>query len=158
MQKNKMKLKKAREKDTKLIDSLFQLFAHDMSATTPIDVNEFGRFPDVDGLDLYTDSDLYISHIILVDEKVAGLSVVRHDDINYLRHFFILRKYRNKGLAYKAASELFDLLEGSFRISTMDHNENAIGFWERTLDKYTKNNYKKMRRVDDKGPQYEFYK
>lgn len=54
--------------------------------------------------------------------------------------------------------EKIDMCQDKFRVSTMDFNKPAIEFWRKACGEYTNGCYSELRRSDDKGPQFEFYK
>lgn len=144
--------------DNLALDRMFQFFAHDLSELSGMDIGDDGFYHGLNDLEDYTSKQNYKTHFIKVDEKLAGVVVIRFDEgINYLRHYFILRKFRKKQIGMQAAMMAFDLYPGDWRVSTMDYNVPAIKFWEKVLETYAKDKFSSMRRDDDKGPQYEFY-
>ncbi len=148
--------KQATSEDNITLERLFQFFAHDTSEYSGKEIGDDGFYHGLNDLEDYTGQSNYRTYLIQVDGNLAGLVVVRLEEkINYLRHYFIVRK-QNIGL--EAAHRIFDMFPGDWRVSTMDYNIPAIKFWEKTLDKFTNTCYTKMRREDDKGPQYEFYR
>jgi len=143
--------------DKQVVSRLFQLFAHDTSELSGIDIGDDGLYHGLDDMDDYTTKGNYRTYLIKADRRLAGVAVVRLDeDVNYLRHFFIIRKYRSKKVGFKSATMIFDLFPGRWRVSTMDYNIAAIKFWDKVCNAYSNDNYCTMRRNDDKGPQYEF--
>lgn len=145
--------------DDQTIERLFQLFGHDSSEFGGMDIEKDGLFHGIYDMKDYTSLQKYKTLFIDVDNHLAGFVVIRfEEDINYLRHFFILRKYRKQNIGKQSVHMIFNQYPGNWRVSTMDFNEPAIKFWESTLKQYTQDHYLKMRRADDKGPQYEIYK
>lgn len=155
----KTTLIKATQEDNKTLERLFQFFAHDTSEYSGKELGENGFYQGLNDLEEYTSQSNYRTYLIQADGHLAGLVVVRlEDEINYLRHYFIVRKYRKKKIGLETAHKIFNMFPGDWRVSTMDYNVPAIKFWEKTLSEFTDESYSKMRRVDDKGPQYEFYR
>jgi len=150
-------LEKANANDKDTVSRLFQLFAHDTSELSGMDIGDDGLYHGLNDMDDYTSKENYRTYLIKADHMLAGVAVVRFDDdANYLRHFFVLRKFRSKKIGFKSASMIFDLFQGKWRVSTMDYNIPAIKFWDKVCNAYSNNEYCTMRRDDNKGPQYEF--
>ncbi|MFD1737259.1 hypothetical protein ACFSCX_11915 [Bacillus salitolerans] len=53
--------------------------------------------------------------------------------------FFILQKYKGKGLGKKAALMTFDLYSGKWQFNQIENNYPAQAFWRSTIKEYTKN-------------------
>ncbi|WP_160680478.1 GNAT family N-acetyltransferase [Clostridium sp. C8-1-8] len=140
--------------------NLNQLFAYDFSELNKMDINDDGLYPQLHDVDDYYTKDEYISFLIKVEGKLAGLAVIKfinEEGINYFRHYFIMRKYRRLKIGEQAASMIFDMFPGKWRVSQFDFNEPAICFWRKIIDRYTEKSYMEMRRIDDKGIQQEFF-
>jgi predicted acetyltransferase len=59
----------------------------------------------------------------MVDDKIAGFVIIKiENSFFYLRHFFVLRKFRRHKVGFEAAKKVFHLFNGKWRISTMDYN------------------------------------
>ncbi|NLD47676.1 MAG: GNAT family N-acetyltransferase [Clostridiaceae bacterium] len=149
-------LQEIKKTDNNTLFHLFQLFSYDISEFNGKDVESDGCYHGYD-VSEYTTNSSYISYFIKENDKIAGFAVVRiEDDLTYLRHFFILRKFRKMGIGIKAAFMIFDMCKNKFRVSTMDFNKPAIEFWRKVCNRYTGGCYNEIRRDDDKGPQFEF--
>ena len=78
------------------------------------------------------------------DGKLAGFVLV-HDrsrlsgtnGIRDMAEFFILRKYRRRGVGEMAARAIFDRLPGSWEIRERPSNVDAVAFWRRVIERYT---------------------
>ncbi|MBI9011453.1 MAG: GNAT family N-acetyltransferase [Clostridiales bacterium] len=150
---------KATPADNTSLERLFQFFAHDTSEFSGKEIGSDGFYHGLNDLEDYTSQSNYRTYMIQVDGNLAGFVVVRLEEtINYLRHYFIVRKYRKQKIGLKAVHRIFDMFPGDWRVSTLDYNLPAIKFWEKTLCEFTNDSYSKMRRTDNKGPQYEFYR
>ncbi|CAG7644339.1 hypothetical protein ACFQI7_09615 [Paenibacillus allorhizosphaerae] len=55
---------------------------------------------------------------------------------NVISDFFIMRKYRHKGLGREAAFRLFDQYRGTWEIRQTLSNHDAYQFWRRLIEKY----------------------
>jgi len=140
--------------------NLWQFFGYDFSEMNNMNLNEEGIYIlPADYVEFIEDAQ-YCSYIIKVEDKLAGIAVIKfikEENINYFRHFFIVRKFRNKGIGQSAVHKIFDLYPGRWRVSQFDYNKPAIKFWQKAIGIYTCDNYIEVRRLDDKGPQQEFY-
>lgn len=138
---------------------LFELCAYDLSELSRANINENGQY--ITHLDVriwYEDPD-YDLLFIRVDQSLAGFVVIKHlreEQLYYLNHFFVLRKFRRQRTGKAAAVMAFDLHFGKWRVSQFDWNQPAQHFWRQVLQDYTKNQFDETRRADDKGPAQEF--
>lgn len=57
--------------------------------------------------------------------------------------FFILPKYRQKGLGSQAAGQIFTRFAGSWQLKYHPHNQASVGFWERLAARYAKDGVKR---------------
>lgn len=152
-------LHRVSENEKDIFKNLMQFFAYDFSELNKMDINENGvyhQLPDVE--EYYSDSN-YTSFFIKVEGKLAGLVVVKkiaEENVSYLRHFFVMRKYRRLKVGETAANMIFDMFSGKWRVSQFDFNEPAIFFWRKIIERYTESNYIETRRKDGRGIQQEF--
>lgn len=153
-------LSKVTKNEKNIFYNLNQLFAYDFSELNMMDINNDGLYQPLQDVDDYYTKQEYISFFIKVEGKLAGLAVVKfinEEDINYFRHFFIMRKYRRLKIGERSANMIFDMFPGKWRVSQFDFNEPAICFWKKIIERYTDGNYVETRRIDDKGIQQEFF-
>jgi predicted acetyltransferase len=150
-------LEKVTAKEKDIFERLFQFFAYDFSELIGQDIGEDGKYAGLyDMKDYYTKPN-YCSYFIKVEDKFAGVAVIRFDeDTNYLRHFFIMRKYRRKKVGQNSVHMIFELHSGKWRVSPFDFNKPAVAFWENVFQVYTKGNYTTQRRKDNKGTEFVF--
>lgn len=151
---------KVTEKDKDVFYNLNQLFAYDFSELNKMDVSENGLYQQLRDIDDYYTKPDYTSFFIKVDGKLSGLAVVRfinEEGVNYLRHFFIMRKFRRQRVGEHAANIIFDMYPGKWRVSQFDFNDTAKSFWRNVIERYTDSEFMETRRADDKGVQQEFY-
>lgn len=150
-----IKLEKATYKDKEVFENLFQLFAYDFSDLNGMDLCDDGKYHGLNDMEDYYSKDNYCSFFVKVEEKLAGLAVLRFDeDSNYLRHFFIIRKFRRKKVGQNSVHMIFKLYPGTWRVSPFDYNKPAIAFWEKVFDVYSEGNYVTQRRRDNRGPEF----
>jgi predicted acetyltransferase len=128
--------------DGPVIERLLQLYEHDNSEF-------FGADVDPDGVYRVADINALWQHgrnvyLVKVDGQLAGFAFVcRHssylgDDETYLMdEFFIMRKYRRRGVGEHVARTLFDRFPGRWEVSEWPTNFGSHAFWRRVIDRYT---------------------
>lgn len=147
------------EKDT--FNNLIQLFAYDFSGLNKMDINDDGLYEPMQDVEDYYTKPEYSSFLIKVDGKLAGLAVIKFiskENINYFRHFFIMRKYRRLKVGERTVNMIFDMFPGKWRVSQFDYNETAICFWRKVIGGYAEENYIETIRADGRGVQQEFFR
>jgi predicted acetyltransferase len=154
-----LELEKVSQMNRELFMNIWQYFGYDFSEMQGMDVDNSGKYKLPDDIEEYIDQSEYKSFVIKVDSRVAGVAVIKFltdEETFYFRHFFIMRKYRHNGISQEAATKILDQYTGRWRVSQFDYNVIAIKFWRNLIHNYTKNDYREIRRIDDKGPQQEF--
>lgn len=142
-----------------LLQNLFELYAYDLTEFNEMDINSNGLYSPPVAVKQYCHDLNFYSYIIIINEKIAGFIVVRKmvdENIYYLNHFFVLKKYRNKKVGQKAAYKLFKMLSGKWRVYEFDRNIQAQNFWRKVIDRYTDGNFVDERSNDGKGYVQEF--
>ena len=77
--------------------------------------------------------------LIKVAGQLAGFAVVKRTNgaseqaTNVMLHFFVLRKYRHRGIGTRAANQLFHKFSGKWGIGYIEDNEPARLFWENVV-------------------------
>ena len=72
----------------------------------------------------------------IVDKKGSDTSV----DFN-MAQFFVLRKFKNKGIGSYVAKKCFDRFSGIWEVMVLPRNEGAYRFWRSTIRQYTNSNF-----------------
>ena len=145
-----VKLVKIQAKDKSILQNLFQLYMHDITASLPMDVNEHGLF-EYNYLDYYFTEENRHAFLIYIDEKIGGFVLVNDDfmvlddknnDKCYnLSEMFVLNAYKKKGYGEKTARQVFDMFKGNWEIRPVPRSEGAKHFWLEVVKKYTNNNF-----------------
>lgn len=124
-----------------VLRSLAQLYCHDLSEFTGDDVDARGLFghPDL-GTETYLSEKNKHSFLIQTDRKIAGFAVVERTEKetgpseNIMAYFFILRKYRRKGIGTEAVRQIFNIFSGKWGIGYVEKNEPAQLFWHKVIN------------------------
>jgi predicted acetyltransferase len=131
----------ATDEDRRVVRRLLQLYEYDNSEFFGADVDSDGyyRVVDVDAL-FQPGSDVFV---FKVDDKLAGFAIVtRHvsyigDGETWLMdEFFVMRKYRRRGVGSHVAHALFDRFPGRWEISQWPTNLPSQAFWRSVIGRY----------------------
>ena len=146
-----IKLKKIESKDKSILQNLFQLYMHDITASLPMDVNEHGLF-EYNYIDYYfTDENRY-AYLIYIEDKIAGFVLIDDEFMvldnkeNKPRYdfseMFILNAYKKKGYGEIVVKRIFDMYKGNWEIRPVPRSEGAKRFWLKVVKNYTNDNFK----------------
>jgi predicted acetyltransferase len=114
--------------DKSVVRHLLELYVHDFSEFTAEDVDEHGLFgyPDLD--QYWTQPDRH-PFLIRAGGHIAGLAFVRSGQPHDMAEFFILRKYRGRGVGVQAAQRVFAMFPGDWQVRQLAANTAATAFW-----------------------------
>jgi predicted acetyltransferase len=59
-----------------------------------------------------------------------------------MAEFFVMRKYRRKGIGRSIAEQVFNLHQGQWEIYQKESNRPAQDFWKRIISEYTNGDFK----------------
>lgn len=141
----------ANENDKQVLKNLMQLYRHDFSVYDNEDVDEFGRY-EYPYLDDYWIEPTRFPFFIQVGGNYAGFVLIRHGCYNFktqqedqtllsIAEFFVMRKYRRKGIGEWVANWAFDEFAGRWQVTTPLNNHAAKQFWKNTISSYTNHRY-----------------
>jgi predicted acetyltransferase len=127
---------------TPVIQNLMQLYTHDFSefwaGTSRGDLNEHGLF-DAYPLDEYWSKANWAAMLIWCNRVLAGFCLVNdrtHSGLSAHRNmaeFFILRKYRGRGVGRLAAEMVFSRQPGLWEVAVARKNAHAREFWRKSI-------------------------
>lgn len=125
-----------------IVERLVELYSYDLSPFLGADVATDGRYRVIDGDALWRAG----CHLFLVtvDDHLAGFAAItRHPayvgtgDTWLMDEFFVLRRFRRRGVGVRAAQALFDRFRGRWEVAQLRENRPAQAFWRATIDRYT---------------------
>lgn len=126
---------------------MMELYKYDFSEFSDDDINEYGYFG-YSHIDDYWNEEGRYPFFIRADGKLAGLVLVRScceynnlPDPHNIAEFFVMKKYRHKGVGKAAAVKIFDMFPGGWEVSQWSNNLPARKFWEKVIAEYTNGNY-----------------
>jgi predicted acetyltransferase len=140
--------------DKPVIANLLQLYLHDFTDFAGWAINEHGLF-DYPWLDYYWRDPDREPFLMRVDGELAGFALVHTSGaggkrVHHLAEFFVLRKFRRKGVGEVAARHLFDRMPGVWSVAQIDPNIAAQHFWRKVVHRYTGGAFTE-RHDDDRG-------
>ncbi len=137
------------EADIPTFECLYQFYLYDYTDFTDWDVDACGHFPDPDLEGRWLDPHRH-SFLMKVDEQWAGLAIIddytaRNLKFNLLmREFFVMRKYRRRGIGTQFAITLFDRFPGRWLVGQLLPNTRATAFWRHVIGEYTGGKYEEV--------------
>ena len=139
-----LEILEARENDIPVIQNLARFYVYDMSEYMGWRCPENGLFGCRD--DDFWGSKRNHFFVVRVDNELAGFAVIEELDedesADYdVAEFFILRKFRRRGIGSNVAQTLFDKFRGSWQVRQLPDNLPAPIFWRKVISEYTSGNY-----------------
>jgi predicted acetyltransferase len=112
---------------------LVEFHAHDSSEFDGKDVDEHGEYGYKFFDHYWTDSHRH-PFLIRVDGNIAGYAFVSelHAETS-MSEFFVLRKYRRRGVGRVVACDLFKRFPGPWKVRQTPGNAAATGFWRSVI-------------------------
>jgi predicted acetyltransferase len=141
-----MLLIKASYEQKQIINNLMQFYMYDFSEFVDLDVKADGFFAAYKNLDDYWNDENRFPYIIQNEEKPIGFALVRLIESAQRSHysiaeFFVMKKYRKKGIGKQTAIQLFNLHKGLWEVFQRESNKPAQLFWNNVIGAYTKGNF-----------------
>ena len=150
----------ARDRDLPVVQNLVRYYIYDLSEVMGWDCPDNGLFGGCDSLPEYWETGNPLTDpkyrwprgrrghpfIVRVDGKLAGFALIKKLDADSatdydVGEFFILRKYRRKGVGGYVATHLFDKFPGKWQVRQLPANKPAQAFWRRVIRDYTAGHY-----------------
>ncbi len=127
------------------LSNLLELYSYDFSELLDLELGDDGLYGYEHLASYWDDSNRY-PYFIFSDEILIGFaliikgSLIKHDArIWDMSEFFILKKYRRKGLGIQAATELWSTLKGPWQVRVLSHHIEGLQFWEKAIKLSFKN-------------------
>jgi predicted acetyltransferase len=123
---------------------MLEWYQHDLSDIWDQDLDLHGEYGYA--LDRYWQDPNCHPYVFVVDGHYAGLGLVDKQvkvpggDF-WMDQFFVLKKYRRKGVAAQAAGAVFELHRGAWQVGQMPSNHAAQAFWRKAIAGYTYGKY-----------------
>jgi predicted acetyltransferase len=127
-----------------LLQRMLELYQHDLSDIWDQDLDANGDYGYA--LDRYWRDPACTPYIIRVDGQAAGFALV-DDKVKvpggtfWMDQFFVMKKYRGRGVGAIAAKRVFALHPGQWQVGQMPANHAAQAFWRRVIGECTANEF-----------------
>lgn len=137
----------AGDEDLPIVQNLARFYIYDMSEYMGWPCSESGSFGGCDEFFGDWRNGRNSPYVIRVDGELAGFAGIKRAAAEGVRseclvqEFFILRKFRGKGVGRNVATRLFDKFPGMWKVQQLVQNSPAIGFWREVIRDYTKGHY-----------------
>ncbi len=135
---------KASLEQAPVIAQLYELYTYEMTDLVDFDINDNGFYGN-DELPLYwSEPSGRHPYLIFVGKKLAGFVLIQwgspiaaNSDVWDVSEFFIMRKFRKKGIGQFVAHQIWNKFNGTWQVRVWDNNKTAHVFWETTIEKFT---------------------
>lgn len=141
--------------DKTVIRNMMELYNYDMSEFQDCDLDAHGLYG-YNYLDNYWTEKERHPFIIKVDGNLSGFILVKKygvdatEPIDYsIAEFFILKKYRRRGVGRIAVFNIFNKFHGIWEVKELPENRKAHVFWRKVIGEYTSNNYKEFNNIEE---------
>jgi len=132
--------------EKEILRNLLEKYDYEFSQYDQRDVNDLGLYG-YDYLDHYwTENDRW-AFFIKVDQKLGGFVMVNtypevDEPTDYtVAEFFVMHKYRGRGVGKYAAFQVFNMFSGKWQLKRHPQNMNSVHFWNKVIHEYTGGNY-----------------
>jgi predicted acetyltransferase len=123
---------------------LMQLYAYDFSEFMGLDVGDDALFDVGDALSRCWSEPWRHAFRVRVDGRLAGFVILDErsrltgdPEVMDVAEFFVMRKYRRKGVGAVCATMAFDLFPRKWEVRQQGTNAAATAFWRSTIHHYT---------------------
>ena len=159
-----LRIIEARESQKEILQRLLELYQYDLSIVTDDDVDQFGLYG-YSYLDCYWVEEKRYPYLFLFRESLAGFALVNevnwlpeNDGAHSMAEFFVLKKYRRRGIGTGAARYVISRFPGKWEIRILRENRSAIQFWREVINNLTSGRF--VERIPDphvwRGPVFSF--
>jgi predicted acetyltransferase len=138
-----LELVEAGAADAPVVERLLQLYQYDFSEIEGGRVDDDGAYRYIRAWTRWMEPDRH-AFLVRVDGELAGLVLVKPapDDWSdfasrVVDEFFVMRKFRRRGIGREVARRVFDRLPGRWALQQTSRNIAAQAFWRTVLADYT---------------------
>lgn len=138
-----------------VLKHFWQLYLHDFSefmepGDEGAEVDEQGLFNYDFPLERYFDNPRFWAYLASVRGYLAGFVLIsdrvrfRRGPGRYVDEFFVLRRYRRKGIGRALAFQTFETFQGYWEVAEIPGNKPAQTFWRQVIGDYTGGRYEEI--------------
>jgi predicted acetyltransferase len=145
-----------KKEEKEILRNLLEKYTYEFSQYENNDVNNFGLYG-YTYLDHYWTDEKRFAYFIRVNKKLAGFVMINDYpemkiETNYsISEFFIMYKYRRLGIGKYVVNYILNKYKGKWQLKYHPKNKTSEKFWIKTIDKYTKGNYKLIKNNKEAG-------
>lgn len=131
-------LREVAEEEKEILRNLLEKYLFEFSQWDDAPLNALGLFG-YRYLDCYWTEENRFPFFIFVEGELAGFALVNDylevpEQTDYtMSEFFVLHRYRKKGVASEAAKQLFARFPGRWQLKYHPHNFVSARFWNRVV-------------------------
>jgi len=147
-------IKKVAEEEREILARLLELYEYDFSGYNDVDVNFLGLYG-YTYLDYYWTENRRFPYFIKIDGKLAGFVMIcdlcyvsKDIDTLFMSEFFVMKKYRRKGIGKSVAQEIFSMHSGKWELTVHPNNKGSQLFWEAVIKETVGENFIKHSNVE----------
>lgn len=141
-----------RDQHYEVMQNLSRLYTYDLSdiavRLNGYQCDEKGQYSE--SVREYFEDPNFDCYLLKVKEEWAGFAVVKkkiqiesldhESQMSQMAEFFIVRKFRRKGVATVAVFRIFDTYPGKWVVDVWPENRAACSFWSSAISKYRADN------------------
>jgi predicted acetyltransferase len=138
-----------------ILKNLYSLYLHDLSEYTEgLNISSDGSF-EFDSFELIWKREGLTPYFLKKDKIIVGFLLLLERPFLYkeydysINDFFILKKYRRKGIAIALLKELFKQKKGCYFVVELAKNIPAVIFWRKILNTLNIDFEEKKKIIDD---------
>ncbi len=121
--------------DRPVLENLLELYLYEFSEIADFDVDSTGRFGYADLPNYWAIEGRY-PYLATVDRKWTGFALVQlgsvitaKADVWDMQQFFVMRKYRHRGVGSELARRVWRKHPGQWEVRILENNPSALKFW-----------------------------
>ncbi|WP_245213503.1 GNAT family N-acetyltransferase [Rhizobacter sp. AJA081-3] len=142
-----MSVRLATQEDRLPVYRMLELYQHDLSDIWDQDLDSHGEYGYA--LDHYWHEEGSQAFVATVAGKYAGFALVNRavrvgTEGCWMDQFFVLKKFRRRGLGQHLAGSVFAALPGRWEVGQMPTNLGAQSFWRKVIGEYTGGRFKEQ--------------
>ena len=137
-----------RPEERETLRNLMEKYLCEFSQWELMDVDEQGLYG-YEWLDDFLTQKNRWPYFLRVDGKLAGLALVNdfpevpEEKTDFcISEFFILPRYRRRGVGKEAVFRILDMHHGKWQLKRHHHNIPSVHFWNRVISEYTGGNFR----------------
>lgn len=157
-----VELREARPEDVSVLRRLMQLYLYDFAAIDGWNIGDDGLYADAAWIETFWTDPGRRSFLVRVDGRLAGFVLVRDaahfagEGTREISEFFVLRRYRRRGVGAEAARRLLEMFPGKWEVTQLTSNVEAQAFWRWVIGRHTGDRFEELPRPDGRGVMQRF--